>query len=194
MSKKILILDIETTGFLKSNGKIVEIGIVSLNIENGEITPIFNEIIKEPHYNVYKSANSWIFNNSTLTPSAVSAGKSLESVRVELQRLFNSDEYLGITAYNKVFDFGFLQDRQFTFKNILDCPMILCTKICQIPHKINTYSKQRKGYKWPSVEEAYKYFFPNEADKYVEEHRGLADAKDEAKIVYELIKLGEYKF
>lgn len=31
--EKILIIDIETTGFLKQNGKIVEIGIVELDLE-----------------------------------------------------------------------------------------------------------------------------------------------------------------
>lgn len=32
---KILILDIETTGFLQQGGKIVEIGIVELDLSNG---------------------------------------------------------------------------------------------------------------------------------------------------------------
>ena len=41
---KILILDIETTGFLQQNGKIVEIGIVELDLENGQREIIFNEV------------------------------------------------------------------------------------------------------------------------------------------------------
>ena len=32
---KIGIIDIETTGFLQNGGKIVEVGIVELNLENG---------------------------------------------------------------------------------------------------------------------------------------------------------------
>ena len=36
--KKILILDIETTGFLNQGGSIVEIGIVELNLDTGEIS------------------------------------------------------------------------------------------------------------------------------------------------------------
>jgi len=35
---KILILDIETTGFLQSGGKIVEVGIVELNLLNGDVS------------------------------------------------------------------------------------------------------------------------------------------------------------
>ena len=34
--EKILILDIETTGFLQEGGKIVEVGIVELDLSNGK--------------------------------------------------------------------------------------------------------------------------------------------------------------
>ena len=62
--------------------------------------------------------------------------------------------------------------------------MKLSTNICQIPGRRNN------SYKWPSVEEAFKFFFPK--IEYKEKHRGLDDAKHEAMIVYELFKRGEF--
>ena len=63
--------------------------------------------------------------------------------------------------------------------------MILSTNICKLPNK-NGYS----GYKWPSVEEAFQYFFPYTG--YIEKHRGADDAEHEAMIVYELYKMGVF--
>ena len=63
--------------------------------------------------------------------------------------------------------------------------MHLATELCKLPNK-NGYS----NYKWPSVEEAWKHFFPNVP--YVEQHRGADDAKHEALIVYELYKMGVF--
>jgi DNA polymerase-3 subunit epsilon len=48
MENIILVVDIETTGFLNQGGLIIEIGIVKLNLENGEISPAFNSLIREP--------------------------------------------------------------------------------------------------------------------------------------------------
>jgi DNA polymerase-3 subunit epsilon len=56
--------------------------------------------------------------------------------------------------------------------------------VCKIP---GNYGK----YKWPKVEEAYDFFFPN--NNYVEKHRGADDAFHEADIVYELHKIGLFK-
>ena len=49
-----------------------------------------------------------------------------------------------------------------------------------------------KDAKWPSVTEAWNYFFGNTG--YLEKHRGLDDAKIEAKIVNELYRLGAIRF
>ena len=62
--------------------------------------------------------------------------------------------------------------------------MLLSTDICKIPGR---YGKN----KWPSVEEAFAFFFPDE--EYSEKHRGLDDAKHEAKIVYRLYQDGVFK-
>ena len=45
--------------------------------------------------------------------------------------------------------------------------------------------------KWPTVAEAWEYFFP--ATGYEEAHRALDDARHEALLVHELYKLGKFR-
>ncbi len=181
----IIVVDIETTGFLDKGGKIVEIGIVKLNLATGMITPIYNSLVKEegfgPHHT--KGAFGWIFKNSDLSYEEVAAAPGLEVQREKIQQLF--DQYYA-TAFNKDFDFDFLRDRGFAIKD-LPCPMKVATPICQLPNKYGY-----KSYKWPTVEEAWEHFFGNKT-RYVEAHRGLDDAEHEAQIVYKLFELGHFK-
>lgn len=182
--KEILVLDIETTGFLNQGGKIVEIGIVKLNLENGETTPMYDSLIKEDGLDITHTYGryGWIFQNSDLQFEDVMEAPTLESQRAEIQNLLN--EY-PVTAYNKSFDFGYLADRGFRI-NELDCPMKIATPIVKLPAMYG-----RGGYKWPKVEEAWDYFFGNTG--YIEAHRGLDDAIHEAKIVFKLYQLGAFK-
>jgi DNA polymerase-3 subunit epsilon len=178
--KKILIIDIETTNFLQKGGKIVEIGIVELNLDNGNIKTLFDEITHESGITLTEVNESWIVKNSTLTTHMIRNSKRLELLRPEIQKIL--DFYpLGITAYNNSFDFGFMQDRGFRFTRKLQCPMLLSTNVCRIPNT-NGYA----GFKWPKVQEAYDFLFKE--NNYIEQHRGCDDAKHEAEIVYELYK------
>ncbi len=179
MDSKILIIDIETTGFSKTKNKIVEIGIVSLDLLNGNIKTLFSAFIKEDGITREEIAKAWVIENSDITVEDILKAENLQFYFDEIQRLLN--EYvLGATAFNNTFDFGFLQERGFIIPIKLKCPMKLATDICRIPGK-------RGGYKWPNMEEAYNHFFPG--NDYVELHRGADDAKHEAEIVYELWKL-----
>ena len=178
---KILITDIETTGFLNTGGSIVEIGAVSLDLENGEIKEVFNSLLKEDRLTA-KDREAWIFSNSDLTVEAVRNAPKSSHVFERFQELLNQYPD-GVTAFNNVFDFGFLEDRGLRFKK-LPCPMKISTNICKIP------SPRGRGYKWPKVEEAYKFFFPD--TKYIEAHRGLDDARHEAEIVYKLYQMGVF--
>lgn len=180
---KILVLDIETTGFLDKGGKIVEIGIVELNLENGNRKILFDSVVHEKGITKEEIENSWIINNSSLSVEDVQHSPDLRRVTKWVQGII--DAYpLGITAYNNVFDFGFMESRGFVFANKLPCPMKLSTDICQIPGKFNDF-------KWPSVEEAYEYFFPD--SNYDEEHRGADDAMHESEIIHELYYRGVFK-
>jgi len=174
---KIVVVDIETTGFLNTGGLIVEVGIILLDLETGETECTYNELVKEENFGEEHN-ESWIFDNSDLTHGEIMSANSLDKDKI--QKIF--DEYPA-TAYNKAFDFGFLRSRGLII-NDLPCPMLLSTDICKIP------SQNGYGNKWPKVQEAWDFFFPD--TDYIEEHRGADDAKHEALIVHELYKRGVF--
>lgn len=180
--KKILIIDIETTNFLNEGGKIVEIGIVELDLENGNTEIIFDHVMHERPITLAEVQNAWIIKNSSLTVDQIRRSKQLNEYRDEIQQILNGYPN-GATAYNNAFDFGFMENRGFTFPKKLACPMKLSTDICKIPGK--------RGYKWPNVQECYEHFFGK--TDYIEQHRGADDAAHESKIVYELFKMGVFK-
>ena len=181
---KILILDIETTGFLKQGGSIVEIGISSLCLDTGNVEIIYDQICKEdiltPEHEL--KPYGWIFENSDLTMYDVLKGKPFELVKYEIQHILNKYP-LGVTAFNKKFDFDFLRDRGIEIKKELPCIMHSCTNVCKI--------KKNGKNKWPNVEEAFKHFYPELI--YKEKHRAGDDSKHEAMIVKRLIELGKFK-
>jgi DNA polymerase III epsilon subunit-like protein len=180
---KILILDIETTGFLQQGGKIVEIGIIELDLITKEREILFDEVCHETGITLEEIEKSWIIQNSDLTVKMVKYSGSLESKKKRIQQILN-DYPLGATAFNNSFDFGFLENRGFVFPKKLPCPMKLSTDICKLPNP-------RGGYKWPKVEEAHLHFFGDVG--YIEKHRGADDAYFEAEIVHKLYELGIFK-
>ena len=180
-SGKIIVLDIETTGFLESGGKIVEIGMVLLNIKTGKIKPIFDKIIC-PGPNVKFSNSAWIFQNSDLRIEDVLHAKFLNEYRTEIQNLLNK---YPVTAFNKKFDIEFLKANGFKFPKVRHCIMLELTPYTKLPG--TTYV-----YKWPKVEEAWQFLFPDW--DYTEAHRAYDDAFHEAKILHEMMKRGYYTF
>jgi DNA polymerase III alpha subunit (gram-positive type) len=184
MEKRILVLDIETTGFQRQGGSIIEIGIVELCLDTGDIKEVFSSLLRE---NILTAKHKekpfgWIFENSDLTVEALREAPAAKEVFPKVQEILNNYP-LGCTAFNKNFDFGFLRSRGIVI-NDLPCPMILSTNICELPG-------QYGNYKWPKVEEAFSHFFPEV--EYTEKHRGADDAKHEAMIVYELYLRGTFK-
>jgi len=172
---QILVLDIETTGFKPYSDMICEIGICALNLDNGKVEPVFHIICQEENKKIDDS--SWIFQNSDLSIYSVRNAQYLEEFRDTLQKSLIEHP---CTAYNQRFDFSFLEARGFKIPKKFWDPMHKLTPILKI-------LKYDGAYKWPSVQEAYDYFFPKE--KYVERHRALDDAKHEAKIIYATYKL-----
>lgn len=173
---EILVVDIETTGFDSKNDLIVEIGIALVNTDTKEINLIFNNPIKEPEFDYETHKNSWIFENTDLTPEDVMSSKSIEEHFNEIQGLF--DKYK-MTAFNKTFDIRFLTRCGFKMDDV-DCLMRSATKYSR-------YVKPDGKRKIPSVEEIYRQFFLNE--NYIEKHRAGEDALDEAKILLKLVEL-----
>ena len=190
MGTRILIIDIETTGLQPQTGHIAEIGLVELDLSTGEKKILLDRVVHEKGMTKQEVENSWIVKNGYMTMEEIRTAPNLATIRGEIQ--FIIDGYPnGATAFNKAFDFGFLQSRGFLFPRILDCPMILSTDVCQLEptEKMKKYKPYLK-YKTPNVMEAYKHFFPN--SKYVELHRGADDAFHEADIVLALYKEGKF--
>lgn len=188
--KKILIVDIETTGFLKKGGKIVEVGIVELDLNTGLKKILFDEVCHEDGITEKECDEAWIIENSSMTTNTIRMSENLKVYQSDIQAIISAYP-LGATAYNNTFDFGFLEDRGFVFPRKLDCPMKLSTDICKVPHKPDKNGNIREGNKWPNVQEAYDYFLPD--NDYIEEHRGADDAFHEADIVQALYDRGIFK-
>lgn len=182
MALKILVLDIETTHLKPSQGCIVEIGAVELDLETGEIKEVFDSLCRESTLSA-KDRQAWIFSNSDMTVESVRNSRPFAEVAKEFQEVINKYP-IGATAFNRLFDFTYLHDRGIRFPKTLPCPMILATDICKLPGNYGDY-------KYPKVTEAYKFFFPER--EYEEKHRGCDDSKHEAEIVYKLYKSGIFK-
>lgn len=183
MGKRILILDIETTGFSKTKDSIVELGIVELDLDTGDRKIIFDKIFC-PDVELEALQESWIIKNQYMDILDIIFADPLDIHALDIQAILNSYTN-GATAFNNSFDFGFMEENGFTFPKKLDCPMVLATDICKIP------GRYKGKFKWPNVEEAYNFFFPG--NSYTELHRGGDDAYHEAAIVHELYKLGVFK-
>ena len=179
---KILIIDIETTGFLP-NGKIVEIGIVRLNLKTGKKKLLYDQVIN-PEIDFNKLENSWICQKGYMHPLDIIDGKLWKDVKDDVQDIIKSHKE-GVTAFNRRFDMTFLRKYGIVFGRLLPCPMLQLTPIMKLPHKDG-----RKGNKWPKVIEAYKYLFPK--SEYDELHRGADDAMHEADIVFALHKMNRF--
>lgn len=174
---EILVLDIETTGFNTKIDYIVEVGIVKLNLDTGDIQPILNYVVHEDGITEEAIAKSWIVNNSSLTVEQVKYSVNFKRIKDIIQKL--ADRY-PCTAFNRKFDFSFLESRGLTFNQKYPCPMLGLTPIIKLPATNPRFGK----YKYPKVQEAYDYFFPD--NDYVEQHRGFDDAEHEAQIIYKL--------
>lgn len=176
----VVICDIETTGFKPKINHIVEIGIAGLHLPTGRIVPLFDSVCQEPGFD--PDQPYWIYSNSDLTPDTLRNAPMLEELFDEVQWALEQGK--AVTAYNKQFDFRFLRDRSFEIKTEWPCPMHVATPICRIPGK---YGRWR----WPNVEEAWEFFFPDVP--YKEKHRGYDDAYHEAQIIYKLYQQNHIK-
>jgi DNA polymerase-3 subunit epsilon len=180
---KILIIDIETTHLSKDIGKIVEVGIASLDIETGEREMLFDKVVHERPITRREVETSWIVKSGYMNVTEIRESKQLKEYTEEIQAIIDAHPS-GITAYRNVFDFGWMESRGFNFPTKLDCPMLILTPIMKLP------KKRGQGFKFPSAKEAFAFLFPDEP--YKEVHRGGEDAYVEAKIVHELIVRGHF--
>jgi DNA polymerase III epsilon subunit-like protein len=175
---KILVVDLETTGFYQNSDAIVEIGIALVDTVTKTVELVFDKVVKHRKFNARRHKDAWIFQNTTLTVEDVENARPLEDYTQEIQGLF--DKYK-MTAYNKSFDIRFLTAAGFTMVDI-KCLMKTATQY-------STYKDKNGKIKKPSVEEIYNQFFMKDGEIYVEEHRAGADALDEAKILLHMVDI-----
>ena len=177
---KILVLDIETTGFSTSKDVILELGICELNTSTGVVIKLFDEIFCSPKLTA-KHHKCWVFENNYMTPDEVRGKPPIDHFREQIQKIFTF--YSGeITAWNRYFDSRFLKANGFDLGKDIVCPMMQSTDFFKIPGL--------RGNKWPKAQEAWDILFPD--NPRTELHRGYDDADMEARIIYELIKKGVY--
>ncbi|MHA1660901.1 MAG: 3'-5' exonuclease [Promethearchaeota archaeon] len=171
----------ETTGLSPNHDLIVELGIVELDLTTEKTIVIFDTLIKEFRFSE-EFRYSWIFENSDLTFEEVKEAPEFDNISHDIQLILNNYQ---ITAFNKAFDLGFLKARGLTIPHELPCIMITATNIVKIEAP---WKNGPEKFKWPKVEEAWNFFFPN--INYDEKHRAADDAIHEAQILNEIIKMG----
>ena len=183
MSEKILLIDIETTDLSPETGKIVEVGIVRLDLATGEKFVLLDQICWETGITRKEVEESWIVKNNYMSVEEIRRSMNFTLITPVIQKFIDLHP-AGATAFNRNFDFNFLKSRGITFQKELACPMLLSTEVCKLPGKFGKF-------KWPKAEEAWNFFYPG-AD-YKEKHRGADDAWHEADIVQALYREGIFK-
>ena len=156
MKNKLLVLDIETTGFNHKDDCILELGIVELDLKTGEIKTLFDEQFQELHLRA-KHLNAWIFENKFMKHEDVRGKKDIKEHASRIQLIL--DLYKDrVTAWNRPFDIDFLTSRGFDFGKELDDPMRVSTEFFKIPFKNNYkpgFVSADQNYKWASAQEAW---------------------------------------
>jgi DNA polymerase-3 subunit epsilon len=173
---KLAIVDIETTGFVREkNNSIVEIAIVLCDTETRKTEILFNNIVRESTLSDYHR-RSWIFDHSDLKFSDVERAQDINTYRAEIQAILNKYK---VTAYNKRFDMGWLASLGFKFKES-KCLMETAGEYASVLLAESISLKEENVYRWLMQDR-----------NYVEKHRALPDALDEAQILYKLCDFAE---
>jgi DNA polymerase-3 subunit epsilon len=178
---KIIIGDTETTAFTPKTGFLVELGLVSLDLDTGEVVTLFDKLFKNPELG-WEHRDSWIFKMGYIDINDVRKAEPLSAYTSEIQSILDEHKYFA--AWNVDFDLRFIKAEGLIVPNPLPCPMKTSAKWFDLPYK----SGRGRG-KFASVDEAWIKLF-GEDTGYEEIHRGADDAVHEAKIMYELYKQG----
>ena len=164
----ILFFDTETTGLVKNwndpsderNPKLVQLGL-ALTTNEGRLVNTFSSIVKPINFEIPKEAAAV---HGITTDMALRHGTEPDRIK-HIFIEYALKAHL-IVAHNFKFDSIVMQHclngQSGMFIGIKSfCTMLESTPICQLPSK-------RGGFKWPSLKEAYDFFF----------HEELKDAHD----------------
>ena len=178
---EIVVVDIETgvieptlNNYDIDNCLICEIGIVSLDLETGERRVVFNRTCQE---RPGAHPSSWVFGNTSLTLDEVTASPFFHDLKPTIQDLFDAKP---VTSWSHDFDLAILESRG------LKIPIKFWDPKTTLKHFLKLNHPSGKGHKWPSVQEAHRYFNP---DKPLQQtHRAAQDAQIEAQIIHQAVQ------
>ena len=180
---EILVVDIETANIDREknnwdieNCLICEIGLVNLNLNSGRIKQIFNQTCREDKS---PDPESWVFNNTSLSCKMIDESPHFEDFKDKLKEIFSSKP---VTAWSHNFDLRTLASPP----RCLEMPSIFWDPKCTLTHFLKIPLELGSGYKWPKVQEAFEYFYPNK--KWQQKHRAIDDAKIEANIIFQAVE------
>lgn len=172
---KVAVIDIETTGFSKKFDKIIEIGIVELNINTKEKKVLLNSPIYEKGVEAFEEND--IFHKFDVSYEEVIKAPPLESLQKQLQLIFNNYR---VTAFNTNFDLIFLENRGFSFpKKLKD----IMKHVREIVPKTRKYNFQDAYQYMHNLKENSEGNYLSDSD-YIQQHQAIDDAIYEAELLY----------
>jgi len=181
LKNKIAIIDIETTGFNRHLDSILEIGIVELDTKTGKMKTLFNSLVRDSNFDIFRHLDNDFVKNSGIDITEIINFISIKECEKDLQLIF--DNYR-CAAYNSPFDFGWLESRGFSIPMKLMDVMRFCRKTfptCgsfkfqEVYRYVNNLLKKSNN----------QYLTRSE---YITNHRAIDDAICEAELLFYLIK------
>ena len=170
------VVDIETTGLngLNEGDKIVEVGVS--RISGTQVIPFYHAIVK--HDDIMDYRDSWVFQNTDLTPEMVLNGVPEGEVINNLQKLLNGKI---ATSYNVEFDF-------IKFLNVYPYQLqpIIPFDIMDIASRVIG-----KGEGWLKSEYCYSIACPEDPAglRFKQTHRALDDSIMEGHLLTHLLQI-----
>ncbi len=177
---EVCVVDLETTGFNPRRDFLVEVGICRLDLATGTITPLVDSPVHEAGFATKARRNALIFRRSTLRFEDVRDAPPWDAVK---PLVADACSRYPVAAYNSSFDIAFLRSRGVRPRRELPCIMRAAARACQI-------RTQARNAKWPTLEEAWRTFFPNES--FVQLHRAYDDCAHEASLLWQMHTAGFY--
>lgn len=184
---EVVVVDIETTGFHRNLDRVLEVAAVTVDLEAGTITDLYNNVCRpDGRWGGRRQiAATWICKNGIIQVDEVLEALPVDIVAAEFKHVLGERNGRW-TAYNLEFEERFLLGETWDlWPSKLPCLMLAATPVCKLPNRYG-YS----DYKWPGLEEAYSIIIGRELDKH---HRALEDARHAAEVMLKLIEMGAYQ-
>lgn len=172
-TRPLFILDLETTGLngTEEGDKILEVGIVRVDLDKGAVYPEFSKVVHQ--FLTPEEKTCWAFTHTSLTPEEVTSSPWSLNMCLDLMYMYSRSLGGVFTSYNVGFDFGkFLNPWGFRPK-LAPCIMEEC-------------AEHYNGGRWFKAQEAYDQLCPDNPAALPdgqEEHRALSDATMEGWIL-----------